>query len=715
MELKNFNLNCASGLRNFYIKLRSCSKKTLSFLRTAMQGLGIDDYYLRLAINAYFAGYFNFSPLKETKIDDWDYLKMPFIPEISEKLGLNKLFRMEFISSQNPIPPENRLKVRITHEYDTPVSQKLFNYSKVLKQISSIDILRSNLSKTCTCSTSLYQYSPAGHVITGNLNIVKNLGLRNLFKKGTKFRTNDTFLSRLEVEKIVSDTIEQYISKLSKKHKIDIKMFENFKTRILTFLRSRLPNLYLKYVEKIVELPNYEKYLSSRELKILQSKYVISCADKAAGNYIFTCRKYYLTVMCNELGIALNNGTVNVSGNTVYKPYKGTVSDLIKNHNQLCMSFGCDMSDFEDILPTFFAVPKLHKSPYKMRFIAGANKSSTKPIAKLLHRILVYFRTHLQNYCRKIKDTTGKNCFWSIKDTMEALNKLHSTKPLSHLYSADFATLFTGLPHNVILKYISKLIDLCFNNSRKKYLAIGYKNVWYTDLKTTNSKDVFLEKHQILEMVSQVLQQTYITFAGLIFNQQQGVPMGSNSSPLLADLTLTMMEYIYMNANNIRFLTAVRYIDDILVFNDRFFESRIKCIYGSFLQLEKTHEGSHCEFLDLDIRIQNNTLITKVFNKTDKFNFEINRYCDISSNISQHIGLNTVYGQMVRFCRICSTLDLLISRSKILFQNMRSKGFNNEQLSRIFLKFAYHNSLLIAKFILPDKHNIFHLLTNILT
>ncbi len=39
-------------------------------------------------------------------------------------------------------------------------------------------------------------------------------------------------------------------------------------------------------------------------------------------------------------------------------------------------------------LPYFYAIPKLHKNPYKYRFIAAASKCSTKDISILTFKIL---------------------------------------------------------------------------------------------------------------------------------------------------------------------------------------------------------------------------------------------------------------------------------------------------------------------------------------
>ena len=41
---------------------------------------------------------------------------------------------------------------------------------------------------SCKCSISPFVYTPAGHVVTGNLNIVKNKHVRKLLMKGLTYR-----------------------------------------------------------------------------------------------------------------------------------------------------------------------------------------------------------------------------------------------------------------------------------------------------------------------------------------------------------------------------------------------------------------------------------------------------------------------------------------------------------------------------------------------
>jgi hypothetical protein len=50
--------------------------------------------------------------------------------------------------------------------------------------------------------------------------------------------------------------------------------------------------------------------------------------------------------------------------------------------------------DYE--LPYLYWIPKLHKTPYKQRCIAGSKKSSTEPLSILLTKILTAVKERLQ-------------------------------------------------------------------------------------------------------------------------------------------------------------------------------------------------------------------------------------------------------------------------------------------------------------------------------
>ena len=103
-------------------------------------------------------------------------------------------------------------------------------------------------------------------------------------------------------------------------------------------------------------------------------KYVLVPADKAANNVVVVCRLHYINTLKQEL-----NGT---------KAYEETSIDeksVVYSHsNEIPNKFAVDVKERQDRLPTMYWLPKLHKRPYKARFIANPSSCTTTAISKLL-------------------------------------------------------------------------------------------------------------------------------------------------------------------------------------------------------------------------------------------------------------------------------------------------------------------------------------------
>ena len=65
---------------------------------------------------------------------------------------------------------------------------------------------------------------------------------------------------------------------------------------------------------------------------------------------------------------------------------------MLDNHKSVLTSFGIETSDDELDLPYIYWIPKMHKTPYKHRFIAGSLKCSTKPLSILLTKLLTHIK-----------------------------------------------------------------------------------------------------------------------------------------------------------------------------------------------------------------------------------------------------------------------------------------------------------------------------------
>ena len=71
------------------------------------------------------------------------------------------------------------------------------------------------------------------------------------------------------------------------------------------------------------------------------------------------------------------------------------------------------------------------------------------------------------------------------------------------------------------------------------------------------------------------------------------------------------------------FNTTSRYLDDILNFNNVYFDNMVSQIYPSKPQHKANTCYTKAEFLDLHLSISNDIVSTKNYDKCDDFDFEI--------------------------------------------------------------------------------------------
>ena len=125
-----------------------------------------------------------------------------------------------------------------------------------------------------------------------------------------------------------------------------------------------------------------------------------------------------------------------------------------------------------DKLPTLYWLPKLHKRPYKARFIANSCSCTTTVLSKLLTSCLTAVKKHWIRYYDTVYERDGINYFWSIKNSNDVLNKFKSKNfQVSKLSTYDFYTLYTTLPHHLIKDKLIDLINRTFIRENTQYLA----------------------------------------------------------------------------------------------------------------------------------------------------------------------------------------------------------------------------------------------------
>ena len=96
-------------------------------------------------------------------------------------------------------------------------------------------------------------------------------------------------------------------------------------------------------------------------------------------------------------------------------------------------------------------------------------------------------------------------------------------------------------------------------------------------------------------MLTFLLDNIFIRYGTKLYRQVVGLPMGINCAPLVADLFLFccerdfMMSLSYDKQADVIDNTTSRYLNDILNFNNVYFDNMVSQIYHSALQLNKAN------------------------------------------------------------------------------------------------------------------------------
>ena len=675
-------------LHNLYTLLRSINRHTIEKCLVEINVYCNKDRYKQSILEKILFSYRSqyIKPLKD-KEEDCIYFNIPFLHSAIEKVGVEGLLGSKNIKAHLPNIARN-VNVRTTYSYGPTIGRKIFNYNKTLNNLEKKDLFED----VCDCrdNYSAFVYEPHGHVHTGNLGIIKNVKLKDVMSKGAKFRLTPS-ISKSKILATLKTSIEKLRKKLSRKCKLKEINFEMWFDILWKSIKNRCRTLTpdILYSNDIFEDDTVNAYLSH-----LHERFVIVPVDKASNNFSIICKRFYFQVLKTELGIGNDKFII---GNKVYQHIDKTTGQFFKEQTKANLDIGNILEEEDKYIPILYWTSKQHKNPYKFRFIAGASRSTNKAVNVEVSLALKCIKKQFKNYCAVIKRNSGLNYFWSVDNSQEFLDKLNDVKKADTVETFDFSTLYTNLPLDKIYISLEQLIIKMFKNSGSLCILVNAtrkKAFWCNGKDYIGYKRYTIDK--LLDALKFILYNSYIQFANMIFKQITGVPMGSNSSPFIADLYLAWHEYCFMaklSKYNYKLALTLsknsRYIDDIAVINYLGFSVLSGQIYDSSLTLEGSTTGYHYDtFLDLQIRIFQNRFIIGIYHKVDDFNFEVINFPFPQSNISYKIGFTTFYSQLIRFFRLCNNLTDFIARVNLTYHKLLVRGYSDRLLSKYFFKFA---------------------------
>jgi hypothetical protein len=319
--------------------------------------------------------------------------------------------------------------------------------------------------------------------IFANLNILSRPSLIELFSRGTKFRSG--FLSMLSIEEAIDKGLKKFVHKQEELLGVQ-GILSEWKAKVLLFVQKRTR---ASFVVRTSSDSSLSVPLGDMDhLKILQRSFVITCMDKCWNNFVFVCKKFYVSSVFSDL-----NSPVGA-----YVVSNLAQSNILKFH----LSFN-NARNFKGVkcgprLSFLCAVWKFHRNPIKPRFICATSSTSLTDVSKwLCFFFKAMFPTVNHLWVSKLKKADVPcdsswilNGSTGVVEVINNLNRLRSeidkASPLL-LQFFDFSTLYTKIDlvdlkacmRVLINKVFNRMLKLdCFKFFMVQKTALNFRFLW---------------------------------------------------------------------------------------------------------------------------------------------------------------------------------------------------------------------------------------------
>ena len=181
-------------------------------------------------------------------------------------LNLGSMIHKEEIKEIIPLAALDKHEPMIVYKYDKTIRNKIFNYKETVEEY----VQDCELKMECNCASSKFSDKDHGYVVTGDLNIIKNKKLRELFKKGPNYREKKAINWKKTVS-LLKEYFKLFIKKWSDRAGIPEECFSEWKITIFKSIQEKVKKLKKKIkfkpVKNVLKDPTCLKDL--KELKEL--------------------------------------------------------------------------------------------------------------------------------------------------------------------------------------------------------------------------------------------------------------------------------------------------------------------------------------------------------------------------------------------------------------------------------------------------------------
>ena len=208
------------------------------------------------------------------------FIKVPFINKGIDFIDLQSIFRNKTVENAIPKYFKNTESPIICYKYNKSVRGLIFNYNKVVRDLN----IDTNSPDSCDCSSSKFCYAPAGHVITGNFDIIKDKHLRSLLTKGPKYRLPDLIdFDKCRIQ--IAEAIQSFAKRWCGREHAEPRALSEWKKQIIDIMDKRI-SFYTSNPDLLPRKPKVSYRDLKSSIQKFHSKYVLVPADKASNNVI---------------------------------------------------------------------------------------------------------------------------------------------------------------------------------------------------------------------------------------------------------------------------------------------------------------------------------------------------------------------------------------------------------------------------------------------
>ena len=160
---------------------------------------------------------------------------------------------------------------------------------------------------------------------------------------------------------------------------------------------------------------------------------------------------------------------------------------------------------------------KIHTTPIGAKFIAASKNCSTNPLCHTIFKIFKMIFNTVESFHRKSFFYSGCIKFWIVRNlfpNVTMLNKINVKKKTKSISSFDFSTLYIIIPHKVILKVLSGVINFVFKTKVRK--RIGFSKTFIYRTSNVMGERYFTKQTLISAMCSHI-SKCFFTIGNIVF------------------------------------------------------------------------------------------------------------------------------------------------------------------------------------------------------